>query len=75
MYLRTSLVYFIRTVIIISFNLAITKECPLNSFIIYFFPARDPYFISMIMTVCEKKKIIRFLNCGMTWMSTDILDG
>lgn len=56
MYLRTSLVYFIRTVIIISFNLAITKECPLNSFIIYFFPARDPYFISMIMTVCEKKK-------------------
>ena len=73
MYLRTSLVHFISTVIMISFNLAITKECPLISFIIYFFPARDPYFISMIMTVC--KKIIRFFNCGMTWMSTDILDG
>lgn len=56
MYLRTSLVYFIHTVIIISFNLAVTKECPLNSFIIYFFPARDPYFISMIITICKKKK-------------------
>ena len=54
MYLRTSLVHFISTVIMISFNLEITKECPLISFIIYFFPARDPYFISMIMTVCKK---------------------
>lgn len=56
MYLRTSLLHFISTVIIISFNLAITRECPLINFIIYFFPARDPYFTSMIMTVCKKKK-------------------
>lgn len=55
----------------ISFNLAITKECPLIGFIIHFFPTIDPYVISTIMTVC-KKKIIRYLNCVMTWTSTEM---